>query len=101
MVKFPIAPEKLGGAFGGNGFTFRVTASLLIGSSDRSPMLPNGSLKKGSENGSSRLNKSSGERGRLVRGALGRRGSRTIAFACTGPISNLPARAGETAVLNV
>jgi len=28
IVKFPMAPEKLGGAFGGNGFTSSATGSL-------------------------------------------------------------------------
>src|SRR5437660_5716551 len=37
IVKFPIAPEKLGGAFGGNGFTSSATGSLLISTSRRSP----------------------------------------------------------------
>src|SRR5436305_2345676 len=101
IVKLPIAPEKFGGAFGGNGFTFNATVSLRIGSSVRSPRFPNGSLKNGSEKGSSMLNKSNGDRGRPVLGPLGRRGRTTTAFACTGPISNFPARAGEIAVLNV
>src|SRR6266480_5487595 len=38
IVKFPIAPEKLGGAFGGNGFTSNATGSLLISTSRRSPI---------------------------------------------------------------
>src|SRR5216117_2925145 len=38
IVKFPIAPEKLGGAFGGNGFTSSATGSLLISISRRSPI---------------------------------------------------------------
>src|SRR2546430_2210889 len=37
IVKFPIAPEKLGGACGGNGFTSSATGSLLISTSRRSP----------------------------------------------------------------
>src|SRR5436853_6909361 len=37
MVKFPIAPEKLGGAFFGKGFTSSATGSLLISTSRRSP----------------------------------------------------------------
>src|SRR5882762_8419416 len=37
ITKFPIAPEKLGGAFGGNGFTSSATGSLLISTSRRSP----------------------------------------------------------------
>src|SRR5256885_3903777 len=73
IVKVPTAPEKLGGAFGGSGLTLSVAVSLRIGSSVRSPMLPKGSLKNGSLNGSSILNRSNGERGRVVRGALGRR----------------------------
>src|SRR5690348_8409899 len=101
MVKLPIAPEKPGGAFGGSGFTLSVSDSLLIVTSVRSPRLPNGSAKKGSENGSSRLNRSNGDRGRPVGGALGLRGKTTTAFACAGPISNFPARAGEIAVLKV
>src|SRR5437763_5705599 len=60
IVKLPTAPEKLGGAFGGNGLTSSVTAWLLIGSSVRSPMLPKGSAKNGSENGSSKLKRSNG-----------------------------------------
>src|SRR5207237_2570939 len=99
IVKLPTAPEKFAGAFGGSGFTLRVAISLRIGSSVRSPVAPNGSLKNGSENGSSKLNRSNGERGRFVRGALGRRGRTTIAFAETGPISNFPGRAAAIAVL--
>src|SRR6266446_2136607 len=38
IVKLPIAPEKLGGAFGGNGFTSSATGSLLISTSRRSPI---------------------------------------------------------------
>src|SRR5213594_1902225 len=38
IVKLPIAPEKLGGAFGGNGFTSSATGSLLISISRRSPI---------------------------------------------------------------
>src|SRR4029077_16942986 len=53
MVKFPIAPEKLGGAFFGKGFTSSATGSLLISTSRRSPSCPDGFEKKGSENGSS------------------------------------------------
>src|SRR5438105_7371425 len=101
MVKLPIAPEKFGGGFGGRGFTLSVAVSLLIGSSVRSPMLPNGSLKNGSENGSSKLNRSNGDRGRVVRGALGRRGKTTTALAVTGPISDFPGRAAAIAVLKV
>src|SRR5215475_6562998 len=63
MVKLPTAPEKFGGAFAGSGFTFSAAVSLRIGSSVRSPMLPNGSLKNGSENGSSISKRSNGERG--------------------------------------
>src|SRR5947209_14065013 len=37
IVKFPIAPEKLGGAFFGKGFTSSATGSLLISTSRRSP----------------------------------------------------------------
>src|SRR6201997_1286422 len=69
IVKFPIAPEKLGGAFGGNGFTSSATGSLLISTSRRSPICANGLLKNGSENGSSRSNRSNGER-EAARGAL-------------------------------
>src|SRR5262249_32085151 len=98
MVKLPIAPEKLDGAFGGNGFTSRATGSLLICMSRRSPNWANGLEKNGSENGSSRSNKSNGER---ERGALRLRGTTTCAFAFTGPISNFPARAAAIAVLNV
>src|SRR5204862_118510 len=64
IVKFPIAPEKLGGAFGGNGFTSSATGSLLISTSRRSPNPANGFEKKGAEKGSSRSNKSKGERER-------------------------------------
>src|SRR6266436_499674 len=98
MVKLPIAPEKLGGAFGGNGFTSSATGSLLICMSRRSPNWANGFEKNGSENGSSWSNKSNGER---ERGPLRLRGATTCAFAFTGPISNLPARAAVIAVLNV
>src|SRR5437867_3706882 len=103
IVKFPIAPEKLGGAFCGIGFTSTATGSLLISTSRRSPSWPNGSEKNGSENGSSRLNRSNGERdrGELDRGELGLRGINTCAFALTGPISNFPACAAAIAVLNV
>src|SRR5437763_17043823 len=101
MVKVPIAPEKPDGAFGGKGLAFSVTDSLLTCTSARSPILPKGSAKNGSENGSSKLKRSNGERGRVVRGELGRRGSTTMALACTGPISNFPAWAGEIAVLKV
>src|SRR5512132_1956662 len=58
MVKLPIAPEKLGGAFGGSDFTSSATGSLLIWMSRRSPNWANGFEKKGSENGSSRSNRS-------------------------------------------
>src|SRR5438477_1856031 len=98
MVKLPIAPEKLGGAFGGSGFTSSATGSLLIWMSRRSPSCANGFEKKGSENGSSRSNRSKGER---ERGAFRLRGTTTCAFAWTGPISNFPARAAAIAVLNV
>src|SRR5215470_916648 len=98
IVKLPIAPEKLGGAFTGNGFTSSATRSLLIDMSRRSPNWANGLEKNGSENGSSRSNKSNGER---ERGALRLRGTTTCAFAWTGPISNFPARAAVIAVLNV
>src|ERR1044072_8709832 len=47
IVKFPIAPEKLGGAFGGNGFTSSATGSLLTISFSCLP-LSNGSAKNGS-----------------------------------------------------
>src|SRR5262247_969601 len=100
IVKFPIAPEKLGGAFGGNGFTSSAAGSLLISTSRRSPNWLNGFEKNGSENGSSWSNKSKGERGR-ERGAVCLRGTTTCAFAFTGPISNFPARAAAMAVLNV
>src|SRR5215469_6102969 len=83
MVKLPIAPEKLGGAFGGNGFTSSATRSLLIDMSRRSPNWANGLEKNGSEKGSSKSNKSYGER---ERGALRLRGTTTCAFAVTGPI---------------
>src|SRR5438874_4345959 len=89
IVKFPIAPEKFAGAFGGNGLTSKATGSLLISTSRRSPTSPNGSEKKGSENGSSRLNKSNGER---ERGELGLRGVNTCAFAFTGHRSHFAAR---------
>src|SRR6266487_6497550 len=98
MVKLPIAPEKLGGAFAGSAFTSSATGSLLIWMSRRSPNCANGFEKKGSENGSSRSNRSKGER---ERGAFRLRGTTTCAFALTGPISNLPARAAAIAVLNV
>src|SRR6516165_8921007 len=98
MVKLPIAPEKLGGAFGGNGFTSSDTGSLVIDMSRRSPNWANGFEKNGSEKGSSSSNKSNGER---ERGAFRLRGTTTCAFAFTGPISNFPARAAAIAVLNV
>ena len=98
IVKFPMAPEKFAGAFGGNGLTSKATGSLLISTSRRSPNWPKGSEKNGSENGSSRLNRSNGERERRVPGA---RGVNTCAFAFTGPRSNFPARAAAIAVLNV
>ena len=101
MVKLPIAPEKFGGALVGSGFTLSVAVSLLIGSSVRSPILPKGSLKNGSEKGSSKLNRSKGDRGRVRGDVLGRRGNTTTAFAVTGPISNFPGRAAAMAVLNV
>src|SRR5205814_10392307 len=53
IVKFPIAPEKLRGAFGGSGFTSRATGSLLICTSRRSANWLNGLEKNGSEKGSS------------------------------------------------
>src|SRR6266481_2059171 len=84
MVKLPIAPEKLGGAFGGSGFTSSATGSLLIWMSRRSPSCANGFEKNGSEKGSSRSNRSKGER---ERGAFRLRGTTTCAFALTGPIS--------------
>src|SRR6266567_1054958 len=98
MVKLPTAPEKLGGAFAGSAFTSSATGSLLIWMSRRSPNPANGFEKKGSEKGSSRSNRSKGER---ERGAFRLRGTTTCAFALTGPISNLPARAAAIAVLNV
>src|SRR6266566_8847933 len=100
IVKLPIAPEKLGGAFCGNGFTSKATGSLVISTSRRSASCPNGLEKNGSENGSSGLSKSNGERDR-DRGELGLRGISTCAFALTGPTSNFPARAAAIAVLNV
>src|SRR6516165_2561317 len=42
MVKLPIAPEKLGGAFGGSDFTSSDTGSLVIWTSRRSPNCGNG-----------------------------------------------------------
>src|SRR5512133_3899210 len=45
IAKFPIAPEKLGGAFSGNGFTSSATGSLLISTSRRSPIWAKGLLK--------------------------------------------------------
>src|SRR5215831_9533866 len=98
MAKLPIAPEKLGGAFAGSDFTSSATGSLVIWISRRSPNPANGFEKKGSEKGSSRSNRSKGER---ERGAFRRRGTTTCAFALTGPISNFPARAAAIAVLNV
>src|SRR5205823_9738588 len=98
IVKFPIAPEKLDGAFCGNGLTSNATGSLLISTSRRSPNWLNGSEKNGSENGSSRLNKSKGER---ERGVFSLRAVKTCAFALMGPISNFPARAAAIAVLKV
>src|SRR5207342_2135098 len=95
MVKLPIAPEKLGGAFGGSGFTSSGTGSLVIWTSRRSPNCANGFEKNGSEKGSSR---SKGER---ERGALRLRGTTTCAVALMGPISNFPARAAVIAVLSV
>src|SRR5215467_3798452 len=64
IVKLPIAPEKLSGAFGGSDFTSSATGSLLIWTSRRSPNPANGFEKKGSEKGSSRSNRSKGERER-------------------------------------
>src|SRR5215216_1345739 len=100
IVKFPIAPEKLGGAFGGNAFTSSATGSLLISTSRRSPICAKGLLKKGSENGSSRSNRSDGERER-GRVAFLLRGTMICAFALTGPTSNFPACAAAIAVLYV
>src|SRR5207244_6566787 len=90
--------EKLGGAVCGNGLTSKATVSLLISISRRSPNWLNGSEKNGSLNGSSRLNRSKGER---ERGVFGLRAVKTCAFALIGPISNFPARAAAIAVLNV
>src|SRR5207244_897778 len=101
IVKLPTAPEKFTGAFGGSAFTLRVAVSLRIGSSARSPIAPNGSLKNGSENGSSKLKRSNGDRGRVRGDVLRRRGITTTAFAVTGPISNFPGWAAAIAVLNV
>src|SRR5947208_14529764 len=98
IVKFPIAPEKLGGAFCGNGLTSKATGSLLISTSRRQPNWLNGSEKNGSLNGSSRLNRSQGERKSVV---FGLRAVKTCAFALMGPISNFPACAAAIAVLNV
>src|SRR5712691_12096068 len=53
IVKFPTAPEKLGGAFAGSGFTSKVAGSLSTSISRRSANWPNGSAKNGSEKGSS------------------------------------------------
>src|SRR5215471_3418496 len=57
IVKLPIAPEKLGGAFGGRGFTSSGTGSLVTCTSRRSPNCANGFEKNGSEKGSSKSNK--------------------------------------------
>src|SRR5438132_11159982 len=101
IVKLPTAPDEFGVAFAGSGLILIAAVSLLIGSSVRSPMLPKGSAKNGSENGSSRLNRSNGVRGRVLGFVLGRRGRTTIAFAVTGPSSNFPGRAADSAVLKV
>src|SRR5438445_8629405 len=61
IVKFPIAPEKLGGAFCGNGLTSKATGSLLISTSRRSPTSLHGSEKNGPVNGSSTLSRSNAE----------------------------------------
>src|SRR5205814_5140182 len=66
IVKFPIAPEKLGGAFCGNGLTSKATGSLLISISRCSPNCLNASEKNGSETGSSTLNRSKRQRERVV-----------------------------------
>src|SRR5438034_11804006 len=76
IAKFPIAPEKLGGALGGNGFTSSATGSLLMSTSLRSPIWANGLVNNGSENGSSRSNRSNGERAGQ-RGALRALGAMT------------------------
>src|SRR5207253_7508156 len=54
IEKLPTAPEKVGGAPAGNAFTSNETGSLLTLISCCSISPPNGSAKKGSENGSSR-----------------------------------------------
>ena len=100
IAKVPTPPEKFGGAFGGNGFTSKVAGSLSISTSRRSANRPSGSAKNGSENGSSKLNRSKGERER-ERGVACLRGTDTRAFALTGPISNFPVRVAAIAVLNV
>src|SRR5437762_11008494 len=53
IVKLPMAPEKLGGAFGCSGFTSSATVSLLIWMSRRSPNCANGLDNKRSEDESS------------------------------------------------
>src|SRR5436190_5120133 len=99
IVKFPIAPEKLGGAFGGNAFTSSATGSLLTNSFCCWPNLSNGSAKNGSLKKSSISEISGGQVRRRLRCRC--RGTTTTVSACAGPISNFPARVAEMAVLNV
>src|SRR6202048_3770680 len=90
ILKLPTAPEKFSGAPGGSGFTSSGASSLTIGTSRRSPVRPKGSAKNGSENGSSMLKMSKGERERgLLRG---RTATIIFAVALTGPLSNFPGR---------
>src|SRR6266852_4392701 len=100
IVKFPIAPEKLGGALDGSGFTSSATGLLLTVNFSSWPNLLVGSAKNGSLNKSSKSRKSGGKRGRMLRWPCGN-GTTTTVFACAGPMSNLPARVAAMAVLNV
>src|SRR4029077_4008359 len=81
IEKLPTAPEKVGGAPAGNAFTSNETGSLLTLISCCSIRPPNGTVKKGSENGSW-LKGSNGWR----RTPELRRGTRIFAFCSTGPI---------------
>src|SRR5262249_30221320 len=77
IEKLPIAPEKLTGAPGGNGFTSSATGSLVISISCCSIRPANGMVKNGSEKGSSPLNGSNG----LRRPPELRRATSTFAFS--------------------
>ena len=99
MVKLPLS-LKLGGAFGGRGFTSTPTGSLLIWMSR--------DVHRAVQMGSRKTDPKTDRRDRIDRKANANVARFAFAeqlnpraFALTGPISNFPARAAAMAVLNV